>query len=133
MGTSGIPRTSDAALGFGGEIDLGNAGTLTVKSDPDVDNRRAKLWFVDGSISMGNAAVVAIAAGSSFARRVEFDMDGGGWSVGGSSTQLTTMSGYVTFDLAEDINLFVGRLVIGGAVQTTLVVEAASGASLNNI
>lgn len=112
-----------------GRIDLGCFGKVTIKSDLDDDNHRAKFWLAAGHITTGNGAVqITIVGGDSPARRVELDLDvfwGGGSGVNG----LTTMTGYVSIDLADDAPLGFGRLVIGpGQVK----VVAGSNAALTS-
>ena len=63
------------------------------------DNRRAKLWLVDGTIYSTSDYTTEIVGGSSTPRRVEFDLDQD-WSI---STSLSTMTGYVSVDVAVNV------------------------------
>ena len=108
--------------GPGAVISLVPGGQMTIKSDLDDDNRRAKFWLADGGILFGTGpgGFTTIIGGNSPARRAELDLDVG-WAGAMGLNALTSMTGHVSFDLADGVHAQFGRLIIGGPANVTVV------------
>ncbi|MCH7720917.1 MAG: hypothetical protein IH988_07990 [Planctomycetes bacterium] len=109
-------ETANASRAFkinGGTLGIINVGLQEVRliSDNDETNRRAKLWVATGGLTFGCASNLVLIGGDAFSKRVELDLDQD-MTVGVVGS--TTMSGYVSIDIADNKVLKASTLTISG-------------------
>ena len=103
-----------------GTLEIANWGgaKARVVSDNDESDRRAKLWVATGALTFPFQGKLELVGGDGFSKRVELDLDQD-MTVGTSAA--TTISGYVSIDIADNKVFKASTLSLSGPARLTVV------------